>query len=323
MIYTYKPYITQYLKIFYQNTTNKKLIPQYILDTYKNILLNNNFISISNVIEQSKEYIFDIPENLIADIALNNHMILSYDQLQLKQFFKQSKHYRNIKNLKLKDLLVAKFNFSDYNQIFKFHINLGFNQQDSKLLTSVFDEKIDYNCNGAYDQGVNIIYLNTYYDQDILLQTAHHQLSHYFQITTGIKFTNSLKNKKITSIELVKHLFSPLVLNIRQQLNYWFNQKQFYPHIDTLIFKLVKTKKQFYTDITFENFLHYFVKQFSTNNKNILKHKFINQYKIANKTMDISQLIMFICSYILKIKYQKIISLLELKFHDLDFKEQQ
>ena len=181
MKYQQKSYIKTYLDLLYQNTSQNNIISKQLLKKYKNILLNQKFINISSLINESKEYIFDIPLDFILEIVNQSHSILLYSNFQIKNFFKQSKHYRNIKNYNFNDLIIGKFNFFNIKQIFKFHKELGFNQNDANILTKAFINKIQNNSYGAYDYNTNILFLNTFYNNQQQKQACYHQLSHFIQ----------------------------------------------------------------------------------------------------------------------------------------------
>lgn len=302
----------RYYYLIYQNI----LLDQKIKQKYFHLLKTKNFIIVNenNLIFQDKNLIIDIPQDFILEILNSQYKIMSFDDAQIKKFMKLSKHFRNIKKYNVfNGLDVAVFNFADQKQVDKFHYTIGTAIEQIQYCRNEFYKNIDIDCYGFYSVELNFLFINSKYSKQICYKTCYHQLSHYFQQKCDIRVTSSIP--KISYIKNVQHLFNQQE-NIEKVLNYWFSPKQFYAFIDDLILNLRSVKQIYFQKLTNHQFIKMFINKFSTKNTNILNDQFILKYKQANGIQDISCICMFICSYILKIKYQKFIYYLNKAFQN-------
>lgn len=296
-------FLKQYLHLLYENKQYKDF-----LNAYFECLQNDKFKFIypQQLVFQSKQNIFDIPIDFILEIVNSTDNILIFYDYQIKKFFENSQHFKHLKNKSLSPLMTTKFKFDNYNEIDKFHYNLGVQISEIELARNIFKNKVPKQCCGFYNVQQNFIFLNTNYSNQQLKKTCFHQLSHYVQQRTGTFLKPSINKKKFSNIQLVKHL------QISQmRLKYIFNQKQFYTILDDLITNLKEVHLKYYSKLGKCEFLNMFIQKFSTKNKNILDDIFIQQYiSIQN---DLNGIILFICSYILHIKYHLICQILRKK----------
>ena len=293
---------TNFIYLMYQSI----LLNNRVKEKYLDILLNNKFkfIQKKDIILQNRQFIIDIPNEFIYEILNNQNKIMTFTNEEIHNLMKNSKHINNIKNIKFNDLDIALFRFDYYQQIDKFHYSIGIPKDMLLDFRNKFLQKIDIDCYGFYNETEGFLFLNSKYNKELLFKTCYHELSHFLQSKVNICLPKITKNVSLY-ISDISHLFTNNI-NILNQLNYWFSPKQIYPFINDLILNLKTVKEKFYQNISDQQFIKMFINKFSTKNKDILSDNFILQYKLANNIQDISCIVFFICSYILKIKYQKI-----------------
>lgn len=297
--------IDDYKKFLYfiknQKIKTYKIQKQKLIKYYQNIYLIND----ENLILETK--LIEVPQNFILNIinSLKSFTLTIFKE-QIKQYFLNSKYRNNIKNKKFNNIIIMYFNFSNDKEIDQFNYRLlgQLKQNDLIKYRNMFKQNVG-SSNGAInilDQENDLLLINK--ESKNIFNILYHQLSHYLQLHFGILktiSTNILKNK------------NPKLLNYFQisfeDLQYYFNQKQFLPHIKDLLFGLENMFKIYNKNKI--DFLYQL--NILPTKQNIKNDKFFITYQMINQ--DISPLVMYCCSYILKHKFQKINSLIYKNFN--------
>ena len=283
------------------------------IEKFKDFIKTSVKIKNNNVISEDKSLLIDVPNKLLNYCYDNQNKIIPFDKI--KEFCKQSKHYRNIKNVNGKNLYFTIFDFSNKRHIKKF-IFKAFKIDPENI--DAFNEAFKYfeeycsNLDGFYniydDTAICVINENS----SNLIETIYHELSHYIQQTCTIRITKNFKfdENKLENNERFKKLKS---LGITfNDLNYYFSDKEFDVHVDELIIGLWKTYIKYYKD-EYDQYVNcfYFLSMIINeimNNNDFIHSKFAMNYMLANKN-NLAPLIMFAASFYFNHKYQKIKSL--------------
>lgn len=279
---------------------------------YLTFLKNSKKFKNNHIINEDKNLLIDIPEELINFCIENKNTLISFSDV--KKLMKNSKHYSNIKNLQLNDtLFFSIFDFNDDNEINEFHMKLfkHLNSDEIDLANSDFKQYcslLDSFCNVEDFKPINVCVINTYAND--IYSTIYHELSHIIQkicnirITPTTKFNQHVEKTKITANKKFKKLIS---LNISyEDLCYYFNSTEYTTHVDELITGLWNTYLKFYKN-QFLNILFFLitVRKEIKNNSDFNKSTLLQHYAEANNN-NIAPLIMFIAAYYFNHKYQKI-----------------
>ena len=277
---------------------------------YKNFL--DTAIKFDNsgyIINEDKNFLIDVPELLIQHFIKNQNKLINFKDV--KEFLKESKHWRNLKNIELNNIFFAFFDFNDSNEIDKFHYNC-FNIPIELLEdTRLYFIKSSSHLFGFFNsiQDLDIICINTKCDD--LFKLLYHELSHYIQIKGNIRIIHGLSEAEIKNKNKLQLMFN---IDYDTVFDY-FSNKEYIPHINDLIFMLQNTKTRYYNNITNLEFLEN-IKDFLNvkNRTEMLNHKFLINFKNANKN-NYDTLAMLLFSYIAKFKFQQIYKTLKMHFN--------
>lgn len=288
-----------YKSIYLNVITEQQGIVQINLQKYQRFLDNCLMFCKENIVCENKGLLIDIPEQLIKYCIGNQNIQISFNKI--KELFKNSKHFVNIKNVNSNTYLYfTMFDFSDQKQIRSYHYRLFNLNNDQNILDQLVQQFNDRCkdltgfCGLIDDIYVVAVNENILY-KDNILQNIYHELSHYIQQICKIRILTNIKTDFKSDSNLVS--LSDLI--------YYFSDVEFAVHVDQLTISLFNTYLNFYKDKNIVVYLFDVVVN-SLKSNNIEHEQFFQNYLISNNN-DFSSLAMFIGSYQNNYKFQKIL----------------
>lgn len=285
-----------YLHMFYEQAGKIK----FDLNIYETFLKNAIKFNNQGLIKEDKSLLIDVPDETIIYLLKNNET----EYLSGSQFintFKNSRHWRNIKNIKIEEIFFMIFDFTNDKEIDSFNYKV-FQIQDDNTLNIARDmfKSYVYSLNGFYNiiNELPIICVNK--QTDNIQNVLTHEISHFLQTHCNIKIIKSKILEKETS--KLNNIFGA---EIDKCLSY-FSQNEFIPSLDDLLLSLKKVKNKFYSKLTALEFLmeikSYLKTVYQTKNIN---HEFFYKFGEVN-SYDYYSLTFLITSWILNYRYQYI-----------------
>lgn len=294
-----------YLNILYES--NGKIL----FDSQKYIYFLNSaikFNNLGNIVNEEKEDLIDIPIELIHYLLKHSNEEINGDDF--KQYFKQSKHWSNLKNIKFDNIFFSIFDFFNNNEIDKFHINcFNISTEDLEFVRNEFIQRAQsiFGFFNKYDN-INIICINN--NNHNIFQTIYHELSHFVQITGNIRIVNSINENNIKNKNILNNIFNvdyDLVLS-------YFSNTEFVPHIDDLYKMLLNTKNKCYRNISNFEFIEQLRNFLQVKTRReMLNNNFLINFKNSNYN-NYDSLSMLLFSYISGYKFQRIFNILKRRF---------
>ncbi len=218
-----------------------------------------------------------------------------------KNTFKESKHWRNIKNINFNNIFFKCFNFNNNHEIDSMHYNF-FNITNNEDLIAL-REGFKQNTLGIYGFYLNynnshLICINS--NAPNIENIIYHELSHFIQNICNIRLVkNTINNKNINNLHNI------LGTDLNQCLEY-FSEKEFATSLNDLLIGLKNVKEKYYNKLNNINFIllikNYLKEAFLTKN---IYLEFFEQYIDSNNS-NYYPLSFLITSYILQYKYQYI-----------------
>lgn len=295
----------EYLHVLYEQQQGNFHIT---LDQYKELLKNSVKFKYGKIIIEDRQLLIDIPNKLIDYLIVYKNSLIKGEDIKI--FFKDSKHWSNIKNIKIDDVYFAIFNFTSDKDIDRFNYRCyNIPTDDLKTAKEYFNEYCK-DLDGFYNKfnNLNVIAIND--NSQTLYNTIYHELSHFIQVKGNIRIINGLTKNQVKNKNLLKILFN---VDYEQVFNY-FSDKEFIPHVDDLINDLFKTKKKFYNEISNFEFLEELRKFLMVKNRpEMITNKFFNNFKDANNG-DYATLAMLLFAYICKFRFQQIFNIIKRRF---------
>ena len=306
-----------YIHMFYEQKIGD--LP-FELNKFKNFIDTAVKFKDGNVIIEDKHLLIDIPPELFNYCYDHQDEIIKFEKV--KDLMKESRHYRNIKNINGYDLYFNIFDFNNENKIssfiFKTFKILPENNKEFKIAYDYFYQKckdLDGFFNFYDDKAVCVVNEK---GTDII-KTIYHELSHYIQKTCNIRIVKDFKfdENKIKSSNKFRRL-DELKVSYKD-LNYYFLSDDFFTYIDDLIMGLWKTYLKFYKE-KFSDILSfiYYITDIIQDKGNFRNSELCSNYSLINGG-NVAPLIMFAASYYFNHKYQlifrKVKNILLQKFH--------
>lgn len=293
--------------MFYENintNVNKLNINNYQQWLNDLIIIDKNF----NIINEDKNNVFDIPNQLITRIlSLNN-----FDKLcknEISQLLSFSKHKFNIKHKIKSDLIFCKFDFNKKEEIDNFHLTL-FNINDIETLNQCYKLFLQH-CQYAYgliskSNDDYILVVNT--NASSLYQTIYHELSHYLQKICGIHLPIINNVQKINQT-----LFTNLNID-ESYFNYLMKSEEFSVHIDEVIVGLNNLYKYKQLTINKHEFLMNIIDILQNNidEEHFYQNSIIKEYNDTNN--NITGIVFLYLIIKLKIKWMYVFNYLSKYF---------
>lgn len=302
---TTNKFIKTYLNILYESNGNLKFDLQKYICFLTSAIKFDNF---ENIINEEKEDLIDIPIELIH--YLLKHLNEEINGDDFKQYFKQSKHWSNLKNIKFDNIFFSIFDFSNNNEIDKFHINcFNIHNDDLKIIRNEFIQYVQLTVGffNKYDN-LNIICVNN--KNNNIFQTIYHELSHFVQIIGNVRIVNGINETDIKNKNILNNIFNvdyDLVLS-------YFSNTEFVPHIDDLYKMLLNTKNKCYKDISNLDFIEQLRNFLQVKTRReMLNNQFLINFKNSNYN-NYDSLSMLLFSYISGYKFQQIFNILKRRF---------
>lgn len=304
-------------EIYLQMLFESAGIVQFDYEKYLDFLKTVIKFKDGKIITEDKDLLIDVPINLINYCYDNQKKLIGFDKI--KDFMKESKHYRNIKNVNGYDLFFMVFDFNNDTEITEFHRKF-FNNLANDSLTKMEDDfktycsKIDGFFNIYENKAVCVVNALS----KNISNTIYHELSHFIQTICNIRIVKDFKFDK-DALEKNERFKKLKEIDVTlEKLNYYYSNTEFSTHVDDLAVGLFKTFLSFYKD-KFEFISDYMamIRYEIITNKDFINSKITIDYKRANNG-DIAPLIMFAASYYFNHKYQHIndtvIKILERKY---------
>ena len=297
----------EYLHILYEHRGTVPItIEEYEQFLKTSVKIGKDY---SIVTEESFNFI-DIPEKAMQFLMNNCHRKI--DGRLFKSYLKESRHWRNIKNVDISDIYFDIFDFHDAKAIDSFNFTC-FSVSDDALKEGrhLFLENVSngdlYGFFNTYN-GLNVLCVNS--KADDIHQVIHHELSHFIQMTGNIRITNGISAAEIKHRDILEKEFE---FEYEKVLSY-FSGKEFIPHADDIKADLIKCRDIFYKDATgfeFRKDLQEFLK--CRTEENVHNNKLYNCfYKMKRGNMDTIMMLLF--SKISGYKFQKIMNHIEEAF---------
>jgi len=283
-------FIKTYLNILYESNGNLKFDLQKYIYFLTSAIKFDNF---ENIINEEKEDLIDIPIELINYLLKYSNKEINGDNF--KHYFKQSKHWSNLKNIKFDNIFFSIFDFSNNNEIDKFHINcFNIHNDDLEIIRNEFIQyaQLTFGFFNKYDN-LNIICVNN--KNNNIFQTIYHELSYFVQTIGNIRIVNGINENDIKNKNILNNIFNvdyDLVLS-------YFSNTEFVPHIDDLYKMLLNTKTKYYKDISNLDFIEQ-LKNFLQvkNRQEMMNNPFLINFKNSNYN-NYDSLSMLLFSYII------------------------
>lgn len=288
-IFKNKTFQQIYLSMYCQNRQKVK----YNKDFYSTIIQFKQ----NGIIEQN---IFDIPDSMILEI-LNDIKFQNQISNIFKHHINKSRHYYNISLQKLQNIKIYLyyFDFSKKTYIDLFHKSL-FDVQPN-IIDNLYYQFINKNTpditgfiqhDENFDKDIYIIVLNQKHIN--LFNTLYHQLSHLLQLISKIKIVD---NKYIPSAS--QQFLKQFNISMKQ-IQYYFSNTEFLPHIQDLIFGLKKVYQSYHTQISKYDFIFNLIYKFNVDNS--INEDLFKQYQQKNK--NIAPFVLFLFSKKFNYKFQ-------------------
>ena len=269
-----KTFTKTYLNLLYENTGAVK----FDLKLYNKFLNDCKKIDkFGNIINEDKTLLIDIPDELITYLIKNNGKIIKVNNFI--HYLKQSKHWRNLKNNIINDIFFIIFDFSNDDEIDKFHytcFNIDKHDLNNARVSFKLNVSDSYGFFNIYND-LNIICINK--QTTDIYQTIYHELSHFIQVLGNIRIVTGISENDIKQKNLLKNIFN---IDYDTVIEY-FSDVEFIPHVDDLINMLKNTKNKCYESLTNFQFLDE-LKQFLSvkNHEEMINHKFFKNFIYAN-----------------------------------------
>lgn len=269
-----KTFTKTYLNLLYENTGSIK----FDLQLYNKFLNDCKKIDkFGNIINEDKTLLIDIPNDLITYLIKNNGKIIKINDFI--HYLKQSKHWRNLKNNIINDIFFIIFDFSNDDEIDKFHytcFNIDKHDLNNARVSFKLNVSDSYGFFNIYND-LNIICINK--QTTDIYQTIYHELSHFIQVLGNIRIVTGISENDIKHKNLLKNIFN---VDYDTVIEY-FSDVEFIPHVDDLINMLKNTKNKCYESLTNFQFLDE-LKQFLSvkNHEEMISHNFFKNFVYVN-----------------------------------------
>lgn len=294
-----KDIIKFYLEIINENVGHFKI------NDYENFLKSSIKFGNNGILLEDKNLLIDVPNETIQYILSNDNKYLNVNEF--KETFKNSKHWRNIKNINFGEIYFGIFDFNNDLSIDEFNVKcFNVSNDDLKINKNIFIEYCSKICGfyNSLNENKHVICVNS--KSNNVVQTLYHELSHFIQNIGKIRIISKTLSDKHKE-KIVKDISNEEISN---KVISYFSGSEFIPHLDDLIIDLKKVNNTIYKNDV--NFFDIFI-SFLNDCKNksydeIIKEDFYLNYLKINK--DSSPLIMLIYAFKIKFKSQRIFNIL-------------
>lgn len=255
------------------------------------------------VVSENRSSLFDIPDEAIQFLLENSHKKIGWKWL--KDCFKSSRHWRNIKNIDIaKSIYFDVFHFDDKKEIDRFNsscfgIRLEDLEEARKLFIDLAGTKLGF-CNFYEPRDIYVICINA--KNNDIYQAIHHEVSHFLQMLCGIRIIQDISPEDLKNRDLLKTEFGS---SYNEVIDY-FSKMEFAPHVDDIVSDLKSLRENFYRSIDgadFELLVLEFLK--SRTKEEVFHSELFNNFK-KMKNGEVSSLMMLLFSKISGYKFQKI-----------------